>query len=153
MLLSNRNAVSIVTIFTVVIFMTVSSVVIFFLFQSSNKVDTFNIKLKHWSQNQPKNMTYKVTHGCMTLLSYDVYRIDGKTFFQQKKYTDPKWQHDIDSLFEVILKAAQSAYSLNVDFNLEYGYPQSIEIDWDKQTIDDECFYVVENFNVQRAEL
>ena len=153
MILSNRSTVSVITVFSAIIFMTVSSVVIFFLFQSSNKTENIKNRFQQWSQIQPKNMTYTVTHGCMSAFSYDVYRVDGKTFVQQKKYTDPSWQHDIDSLFEVLLKASQSAHSLIVDFNTEYGYPQSIEIDWTKQTVDDECFYVVENFYVQREKL
>lgn len=51
----------------------------------------------------------------------------------------------VDELFEVI-KEARDADKLDVKFDSESGFPLSINIDYEKNTSDDEVLYMVSNY-------
>ena len=53
----------------------------------------------------------------------------------------------VDDLFSIIVDAiARNAVELDVTYDGGLGYPLSISIDYDRNVIDDEIFYTVEDF-------
>ena len=53
----------------------------------------------------------------------------------------------IEELFEVIENALEKADELSVEYNQDSGHPESIEIDYVKDAVDDEVTYQIENFH------
>ncbi|MEP1304956.1 MAG: DUF6174 domain-containing protein [Balneola sp.] len=51
----------------------------------------------------------------------------------------------VDELFEII-REARGADELDVEYNSESGFPMSINIDYEKNTADDEVLYTVSNY-------
>jgi len=57
----------------------------------------------------------------------------------------------VPGLFDIIEEAVSlPAASLSVRYNEDYGYPESIAIDWVAGAVDDEVSYRVGSFNVLR---
>ena len=57
----------------------------------------------------------------------------------------------VPGLFDIIQEAVTlPAASLSVRYNQDYGYPESIAIDWVAGAVDDEVSYRVGSFNVFR---
>ena len=57
----------------------------------------------------------------------------------------------VNGLFEYIISArAQSASSVEVTYNEQYGYPERIFVDWIAAAVDDEVGYLTLNFRTVR---
>ncbi|HEY8469369.1 MAG TPA: DUF6174 domain-containing protein [Longimicrobiales bacterium] len=62
-----------------------------------------------------------------------------------------RFYRTIDGLFEVIGNAInRHADDLDVDYDEQYGYPRSVEIDYDYRTADDEVYFTVRRFRPGR---
>lgn len=57
----------------------------------------------------------------------------------------PESFQTIDEFFKVIESAREKADKLNVEYNQKLGYPETIEIDYIKEAIDDEVTYKIDN--------
>lgn len=71
---------------------------------------------------------------------------------QTNELVFPKYSESfqtIDELFEVIESARKKADKLKVEYNQKLGYPETIEIDYIKEAIDDEVTYKVDNFKTE----
>ena len=148
MIFSSHNPISIIYVFSAAIIMIVAFMAMYFQFAYIKSVENIKIQHQNWNSTVPKNMSYKVTHGCMFSMSYKVYRINGTTHFEDVENFEKRYQKNISDLFSTIEKATVDAYSLNVIYNSDNGYPEEIKIDWNKDVYDDECFYVVEDFEI-----
>ncbi|CAM3139404.1 hypothetical protein SHLO109777_19555 [Shewanella loihica] len=54
----------------------------------------------------------------------------------------------IDDLFKAANKGLFEAASMEIKYHPKFGFPEVIEVDWSKDTIDDECFYEISKFKV-----
>ena len=55
---------------------------------------------------------------------------------------------DVPGLFAMVNAARKNADGLSVDYDVTYGFPGAIAIDWRTNTADDEITYYAENFVV-----
>ena len=56
-------------------------------------------------------------------------------------------QISIDDLFDIVSRASLEAYSVNTKYDDVFNYPRLIKIDWNKDRVDDECFYQITEFS------
>lgn len=116
----------------------------------SSAGDFENIKYQKelWKEKEPSSYSYSIYNGCMFVQKSEVIVLFGDRVFR-KPDSDGKFlvgEVDIDELFSTIDKAQTQAHSIKVKYNAEHGYPENIQVDWNETTLDDECFYVVEDF-------
>ncbi len=103
-----------------------------------------------WAASEPDNYQYSIYNGCMMVFKSEVIVLFGTPHLK----IDPEDKSlatselGIDSLFLIVDKALNEANSLNVKYHEKYGFPKNIEIDWGANTLDDECFYSVKNFEL-----
>lgn len=54
----------------------------------------------------------------------------------------------IDELFALVETAGKEAEEMTVTYNAEFGFPETISIDYIKEAVDDEIWYTISNFEV-----
>ena len=54
----------------------------------------------------------------------------------------------IENMFELIQKGISDAFSVGISYDSKYGFPVSIEFDWDRRIVDDESTYEITNFEI-----
>ncbi|ESP91414.1 DUF6174 domain-containing protein [Pseudoalteromonas luteoviolacea] len=99
-----------------------------------------------WLHKQPVSYSYTAYAGCMYTIISKVLVIDGNTFFENVAPEEDRLV--IDKLFKAASKGLYEASSIEIKYHSEYGFPELIEVDWNKHVIDDECFYKIENFKL-----
>ncbi|WNO11175.1 DUF6174 domain-containing protein [Teredinibacter sp. KSP-S5-2] len=118
-----------------------------------NRKARIDERLGVWLKNEPNAYSYVVHEGCMLFRSYQVIHKNGEDlFFDMKLYCDPEESPGCDAgkrnilgIFEEIKRISESAEMLDVTYS-DIGYPSEVDIDWRRDTIDDECFIAVEDF-------
>lgn len=104
-----------------------------------------------WQQNEPEYYRYNYNLGCFCGVSglYDVSVINGEFILARSLITQEVDNHlseqlkpflySVDDSFRLIQQAINDeAYTLEVSFDSEYGYPTAITIDGDLNIADDE---------------
>ncbi len=115
---------------------------------SAEKFANIKYQKELWKEKEPSSYSYSVYNGCMIVQKSEAIVLFGDRVFR-KPDLDGKFlvgEVDIDELFSTIDKAQAQAHSIEVKYNADYGYPESIQVDWSETTLDDECFFVVEDF-------
>ncbi len=148
MIFSTRSLNSIVFVTSAIIVLFAMSIVMYSEFESSKSAKNVNELSKKWQTTRPSNMSYQISFGCMTAFSYAVFRVDGKNYYEKNEWLETQEQINISDVFNAIQRATLKAYSLDVKYNDQYGFPVQVNIDWDKETYDDECFYTIEKFKL-----
>jgi len=116
----------------------------------SSAGDFENIKYQKelWKEKEPSSYSYSIYNGCMFVQKSEVIVLFGDRVFR-KPDSDGKFlvgEVDIDELFSTIDKAQTQAHSMEVKYNADYGYPESIQVEWSETTLDDGRFFEVEDF-------
>jgi hypothetical protein len=114
-----------------------------------------------WAGQKITHYRFEVTIGCncpwRSLMPLTVEVKDGEVITMTDKdgqptpanYADTFNQAaSIEKLFTILDQAIGSASKVTVVYNPDYGYPQSIVIDYSKLVYDDEIGYYVKNFEV-----
>ena len=127
-----------------------SLVVFLFMFWGYSQIFTTMAKqvdvgeqLKKWNETLPHSYKFTVISGCMFLITSKVTVKNGKHTFSldTEKIT-------LVELFKVAKKVKEQAYKSEINYDEKYGFPTHIDIDWSRDTIGDECFYEVTEFEV-----
>lgn len=142
----NRNPISIIFILgTIIVFIYGLFVYGYQSFDSKIK-QSVKRNFELWKKHEPYSYSYKVDTGCMNSLSSNVLVVDGVALYEQNgKY---ELELTIDDIFEQALKGATSAANIEIKYHPKYAFPSSIDVDWEHDVIDDECYYSISNFKV-----
>lgn len=132
----------------------------------TNENDGYEVALAKWEESKLVDYEYRYDLGCfcpqltpavLVINADTVYQVldpferdsvmvqTGENTYEYAGEVYKDFFKTIDELFEVI-KDARGADKLKVEYNEENGFPTRIEIDYDKNTSDDEVLYTVSNF-------
>ncbi|ABO25441.1 DUF6174 domain-containing protein [Shewanella loihica] len=103
-------------------------------------------QLEIWQQNEPERYSYVAQEGCMYVVGSKVLVANGVALFE--KLGEHEHKLVIDDLFKAANKGLFEAASMEIKYHPKFGFPEVIEVDWSKDTIDDECFYEISKFKV-----
>lgn len=112
-------------------------------FTVSNKFKPVNEQLALWQTRKPTSYKYKLRHGCMSVIEVNAV-VSGDTHWFDRNVLPE--QISMEDLFTIVSKAGLEAYNVNTTYDDFFSYPSLIEIDWNKNRIDDECFYQITEF-------
>jgi hypothetical protein len=150
-LLDSRNPITIAAIIILTIFLLGAWVI-------SHMNESYKVRLSElavnkdlWKQTQPVSYNYTSTYGCMMLFSYKIEHEKGRDFEFPIGQTPANESLKIDDVFEQAEKAIRMSYSAEVKYHPYFGFPELIDVDWDKDIIDDECFFKISGFEVSSA--
>lgn len=132
-----------------------------------NENDGYEQALEKWEENKIPNYEFSYNVGCfcpqltpalIVVNSDSVYQVlesgtrdslfiqTGESTFEYAGDIYKSFYYTIDGLFEVVKNARGDAYKLNVEYNNDIGFPESIDIDYIKNAIDDEIGYSVSDY-------
>jgi hypothetical protein len=148
MIFSTRSLNSIVFVTSAIIVLFAISIVMYSQFENNKAAKRADELSQRWLTAIPLNMSYEISFGCMTSFSYAVYRVDGKNYYEKNQWIETQEQIGISEIFNAIQRATTKAYSLDVQYNSQYGFPERVKIDWNKDIYDDECFYTINKFKL-----
>ena len=141
-----RNSYSVIFILGSVIVLIFSFWGVGYQSVNSQKHEKIERQLSIWHKNEPEAYSYIATEGCMFSVSSKVLVVHGVTLFE--KIGDYEHKLVINDLFKAVNKGLFDAGSIEIKYNSKFGFPESIDVDWSKETIDDECFYEISDFRV-----
>lgn len=133
-----------------------------------NENDGYEDALEIWQENKSSDYTFDYNIGCFcpSLVGparivvqadtiYQVLNPETNELLMIEVTQDsmvyaldifPSFYHTIDGLFEIVKEARKNADDLDVEYNKEIGYPESISIDYYKDAVDDEVSYSVTDY-------
>jgi len=103
-------------------------------------------QLDIWQQHEPERYSYIAKEGCMYVAGSKVLVVNGVALFEKLG----EYEHEIviDDLFKAANKGLFEAAKMEIKYHPKFGFPEVIEIDWNKDIIDDECFFEISEFKV-----
>jgi hypothetical protein len=132
----------------------------------TNENDGYEAALAKWEESKFVDYEYRYGLGCfcpqltpavLVINADTVYQVldpierdsvmvqTGENTYQYAGEAYKGFFKTIDELFDVI-KNARGADKLKVEYDEENGFPTRIDIDYDRNTSDDEVIYTVSNF-------
>lgn len=142
--LDSKSPLAIFYVFSGVIVMIVAFWGFGMQFLSMQSIESLEERKQHWYETRPANYSYTIVEGCMTKLTSIVTVVDNLPYFSYQSTHDST----IEKLFTKAHNAFNGADSFAVNYNDKYGYIESIEVDWRKDALDDECFTQVTDFKL-----
>ncbi|WP_269521300.1 DUF6174 domain-containing protein [Alteromonas sp. BMJM2] len=146
--MDSRNPITIVTIGIVTLFLLGAWVI-------SHSNENFTIRLAElsaskarWEKLKPIEYNYTVKSGCMFVQSYNIEHRNRQIFKFPVGQSTPRESLSIKEVFDIAEKATRLSYSVDIIYHPYFGYPELIDVDWDKDIIDDECFVQITDFDV-----
>ena len=101
---------------------------------------------RQWFTYKPQSYRYRYSAGCMLWQSFNVeVSPAGTIVLPVGEFSAPE-NVAIENLFEEVSRALAEAYFVEIKYHPYFGFPLSIEVDWDKDVIDDECYVEVTAF-------
>jgi len=150
-LLDSRNPITIAAI-------SIVTLLLLGIWVISHVDESYRIKLSEldanknlWEKTQPLSFNYTVTYGCMMLAKYKIENEKGRDFEFPIGQTPANESLKIDDIFAQAEKGIRMSHSVEVKYHPYFGFPELIEVDWDKDIIDDECFFQISEFKVSDA--
>jgi hypothetical protein len=150
-LLDSRNPITIVAVIILTMFLLGAWVI-------SQIDESYTVRLSElavnkdlWEQTQPVSYQYTSAYGCMMLFSYKIEHEKGRDFEFPVGQTPANESVKIDDVFEQAEKAIRMSYSVEIKYHPYFGFPELIDVDWNKDIIDDECFFKISEFEVAAA--
>jgi hypothetical protein len=115
-----------------------------------------NFNRSLWDKANISNYRYTFSNGCFCIgeargpVVIEVRNGQTTSITLDGKPANPQYfekYKTIPKLFNVIQDAInRKAYSLNVQYNSQFGYPTQISIDYNSQIADEEIYLTIENF-------
>ena len=117
-----------------------------------------NAHLAQWQKTRPEKYSYVFIRSCFCTPEYIkpvLTRVDKNTLIDARFKDSNKPlpaslkgnKRTIDSLFKIVQSAIdRKAYSIKVKYNKQYGYPESISVDYDKMIADEELYLSAKDF-------
>lgn len=109
---------------------------------------------ERWDENRPESYQVTVTQSCYCLIEVVTPRTV-TVVGEEVTDVDPPIPDDIgfeievltiDVLFGILERALADADEVVVSYDEQYGFPESISIDWIEEAVDDEVSYTAESF-------
>ena len=148
-ILDSRNPLAMIIVGLLAIF---TLVFLFTTLVSTNQMKELS-KLQSnqvkWDFLSINHFSYEAVHGCMFIARHHIEERNGELSINGLNHTHPKRKpYLIEDLFLVAEKAIQQSYQYKISYHPDYGFPISINADWQEHASDDECFYLIEEFKV-----
>lgn len=131
------------------------------LLGSCSSLSPVQTQSQRWQNQNISSYSYDIKWSCFCLpdLSNKVHievknsKLVSRQYVNNKKAI-PKEYHkfftSIDGLIKILKEAEdQNAYKIDINWNKDYNYPQSSDIDYIKDAIDDERSFTVTNFKLK----
>ncbi len=112
-----------------------------------------------WTANEPSSYSYTVDRECYCTPDYrEPYTVTIDQGFRSFGYSrtfetpnltragGPPEPVAIQDLFQLLNNAALHADALSVSYDSEFGYPETIRIDWQEAQADDEQYFTIRDF-------
>lgn len=141
MLFDSKNPFSVIAVFGLIVTIGLTSWLFGYSQIKASTQEQVETKQESWEKIKPKTYSYNVSYGCMFAAKTSVIVINGVEHVSGENF-------NIDKLFTVAARVAVEGDKVNIKYHKVYGFPELIDVDWDNQTYDDECFYTVENFEL-----
>ncbi|MEZ4841510.1 MAG: DUF6174 domain-containing protein [Flavobacteriaceae bacterium] len=127
----------------------------------SEDLSEFEIAKNKWESANINSYKIKerISCFCVGILQWELEVVNGekiKVTYDEPEYSVGETYEDvlakaktIDDIFDFIESIDKSNVAFfNVEYDEEYGFPASISIDYNKNTIDDEIFYRFYDFTL-----
>lgn len=101
-----------------------------------------------WGNKKPTNYAFIVSEGCMLSSKTQVVVSGDEVFIEKNRFSNSRSNVSIDYLFSIAEAAINDSYEYQISYNTEFGYPENMQVHWDINATDDNCFYEVSNFEV-----
>jgi hypothetical protein len=119
--------------------------------------EVFQAQRAAWASRRPATYAVSIKRGCFCRLWSVRVKIAGSEVESVEFLNNPSnpsdfadrrfYPRDVDSLFKIVDDAYTSrAYKIDLMFDDTFGYPTKAFIDRDRDTVDDEELFVLENF-------
>ena len=105
-------------------------------------------QLKIWNKFKPDNYSYSITTGCMYGSESKVVVKDNKELTYNNQGSNSYNTMQIKEMFAEAKRALIEASEVRITYNDVYGFPETIFVDWNSNSSDDECYYRIEKFTV-----
>lgn len=128
---------------------------------ATSNLGKFRVNRRLWKQQNILNYRYTLTNSCFCVTEArgpviitvrNGITTSIKSVATGKEVSNPEFferYKTIPKLFNVILDAiARKADSIDVQYNTKLGYPTQINIDYNRQTADEELYLTIENFQI-----
>jgi hypothetical protein len=146
--LDSRNPITIAIIGIVTLFLLGAWVI-------SHTNENFTIRLAElsssearWEELKPIEYNYTVKSGCMFVQSYNIEHRDRQVFEFPVGQSMPGESLSIKGVFDIAEKAIRLSYTVDISYHPYFGFPELIDVDWDEDITDDECFVQITEFEV-----
>jgi len=116
--------------------------------ERKRKNETLQFNEQKWTSNKPLLYSYKVSSGCMWANSYKIEKTESgliSTPMDNSPIIEPI---SVNDLFAEARKANLTSHKVSIEYHPYFGFPTSIDVDWEKEVFDDECFIQVSEFEV-----
>lgn len=123
----------------------------------------YTLAKARWEQREPPRYRYTLHRSCFCLDAVSMPVIieveDGAVISRRYEWTNAEVTTEyfddfptVDGLFDILAEAIEAdPYLLHARFHRTYGYPMRIDLDYDRQMVDDEVTYTVRDFTVLAA--
>jgi len=136
-------------------------VLVVVLLGACSSLSPIKTQSQHWRNNNIANYSYDIQWSCFCnrdlLKTVHIEVINSKLV--SRKYLDSKKAipsayynlfGTMDDLIKILEDAEeQNAYKINILWNKDYNYPESSNIDYIKDAVDDERAFRVTNFKIK----
>ena len=148
MILDSRSPLTIFSIVILMLLLVGIWVIGYSISENDRKNDTLKLNVQKWVSNQPSLYRYKVSSGCMWMHSYRIEKTELGLVSTPAEKSPIIKPISIDDLFDEVRKANLMSHKVSIEYHPFFGFPTIINVDWEKEVIDDECFIQVSEFEV-----
>ena len=148
MILSSRSPITIISISILSIFLVGLWVVTHSIQEEERKNTQLQTNQSKWELNKPDAYSFVLVSGCMWVNSYKIEQTKSGLFSTPIDDSPVTKPITINDLFNEAKKANLTSHRVSVEYHPYFGFPTLIDVDWEKEVIDDECFVQVNEFKV-----
>ena len=148
MILDSRSPITIFSIVILVILLVGVWVIGHSISETERKNETLQLNEEKWAANKPLLYSYKVSSGCMWVNSYKIEKTESGLLSMPIDKSPIVAPISVKDLFAEARKANLTSHKVTVQYHPYFGFPTLIDVDWEKEVIDDECFVKVSEFEV-----
>jgi len=145
-ILDSRSPITIFSIVLLVLLMVGVWVTGHLVGESERKNETLQLNEEKWAANKPLLYSYIVSSGCMWVDSYKIEKTESGLLSIPIDNSPTVAPINVDDLFAEARKANLTSHKASITYHPYFGFPTLIDVDWEKEAIDDECFIKVGEF-------
>ena len=148
MILDSRSPITIFSIVILVLLLVAVWVIGHSVSESERKNGTLQLNEEKWATNKPLLYSFIVSTGCMWVDSYKIEKTESGLLSIPIDKSPIVAPISVNDLFAEARKANLTSHNASIQYHPYFGFPTLIDVDWEKEVIDDECFIQVSEFEV-----